>query len=51
MIFIEQEKKLISSGEKQKVLTNFIEDILNAILSDFVFAGKIMMTIAKTPFL
>lgn len=50
MTFIEQVKKLISSGEIQEASTNFIEDILNAILGDSVSVGKIMIAIAKTSF-
>lgn len=50
MTFIEQVKKLISSGEIQEASTNFIEDILNAILGDSVSVGKIMIAIAKISF-
>lgn len=51
MTFIEQVKTLISRGEIQEASTNFIEDILNAILGDSVSVGKIMIAIAKTLFL
>ncbi len=50
MTFIEQVKTLISRGEIQEASTNFIEDILNAILGDSVSVGKIMIAIAKTLF-
>lgn len=48
---IETIKGLISDGKIQESSTNMLEDSINAVLGDPVSIGKIIITLAKSPFL
>lgn len=51
MDFIDQIKGLIASGKIQETSTNMLEDVINAVLRDPVSIGKIIIALAKSPFL
>lgn len=51
MDFIDQIKGLIASGKIQETSTNMLEDVINAVLGDPVSIGKIIIALAKSPFL
>ena len=48
---IEKIKGLISNGEIKEASTNMLEDAINAVLGDPVSIGKIIIALAKSPFL
>lgn len=50
MKFTEEMKGLISRGEIQEASTDILEDTINAFLGDPVSIGKIMISLAKSPF-
>lgn len=50
MKFTERIKGLISRGEIQEASTDILEDTINAVLGDPVSVGKIMISLAKSPF-
>lgn len=51
MDFIDQIKGLIANGKIQETSTNMLEDVINAVLGDPVSIGKIIIALAKFPFL
>lgn len=51
MEFVDQIKGLIASGKIQETSINMLEDVINAVLGDPVSIGKIIIALAKSPFL
>lgn len=50
MNFLDKIKALVSSGEVKDGSKNLVEDIIAALLGDPIAAGKVMLTITKSPF-
>lgn len=50
MNFLDKAKALVSSGEVKESSQNLIEDIIDALLGNPIAAGKVMITITKSPF-
>ena len=50
MKFLDKTKALVSSGEVKDGSKNLVEDIIAALLGDPIAAGKVMLTITKSPF-
>lgn len=51
MDFIDQIKGLIANGKIQETSINMLEDVINAVLGNPVSIGKIIIALAKSPFL
>ena len=51
MSFIDEAKHLISDGEIKDETTDFLADTIDALLGNPVSAGKVIIALAKTPFL
>lgn len=51
MEFVDQIKGLIASGKIQETSINMLEDVIHAVLGDPVSTGKIIIALAKSPFL
>lgn len=51
MTFIEQVQGLVSRGEIQDETVNFLEDSIDAALGNPISAGKILIFLARSPFL